>query len=71
MWKQIRHKGRAVGDRAGIDRELESEVRFHLDMEAARLVSQGRSPEQARDAGTEEFWTHGPNTRKKRAMRAA
>ena len=60
MWKRIRHKGRAVRDGAGMDRELDSEVRFHLDMEAQKLIRQGRSPQQARDEALRNF---GPMTK--------
>ncbi|MET0214829.1 MAG: permease prefix domain 1-containing protein, partial [Vicinamibacterales bacterium] len=60
MWKRIRHKGRAVRDGAGMDRELDSELRFHLDMEAQKLIRQGRSLQQARDEALRNF---GPMTK--------
>jgi predicted permease len=68
MWKQIRRKGRAVSNGSGMDRELEREVRFHLDMEAEKLVRQGRSPDQARDEALRNF---GPMTKHKEEARDA
>ena len=60
MLRHWRHKARALGDHAGMDRELDSEVRFHLEMEAQKYVNQGVPPDEARALALRNF---GPMTK--------
>ena len=48
LLSDLRYRFRALTNRGGLDRELDDELRFHLDMEIARLVQRGFSPEEAR-----------------------
>lgn len=51
LWSDIRYRARRVFHRGTVDREIEEEMRFHLEREADRRRSTGISPEQAmRDA---------------------
>lgn len=45
---QVRGRVRALLRRDAVDRELDEEMRFHLDMEVARLVKGGVPPAEAR-----------------------
>ena len=60
MLRQIKHKARALGDHAGMDRELDSEVRFHLEMETQKYIDQGVPPDEARARALRNF---GPMTK--------
>ncbi|MCA1585507.1 MAG: permease prefix domain 1-containing protein [Acidobacteria bacterium] len=53
-----------------LDRELNGEVGFHIDMETEKYVQQGMNPEDARTRAlrNSDPWK---STRKKRARRAA
>jgi putative ABC transport system permease protein len=55
MLRQLRHRVRALRDHTGMDRELDAEVRFHLDMEAQKYVAQGMTPEDARRHALRNF----------------
>jgi putative ABC transport system permease protein len=66
MFSRAKHKSRALRDGAGMDRELDTEVRFHIEMETEKYIRQGMTPEQARTLAMRNF---GPM--KKRARRAA
>jgi putative ABC transport system permease protein len=68
MWRQLRHKARALGDSASMDRELNAEVRFHIEMETQKYVSQGMSLEQARLKAMRNF---GPMEKHKEEARDA
>ena len=46
---------RTLFRRARMERELDAELRFHLDMQAAEYVRQGMSPERARAAARRLF----------------
>jgi putative ABC transport system permease protein len=46
---------RTIFRRARIERELDTELLFHLDMQAAEYVRQGMSPERARRAARQLF----------------
>src|SRR5688500_17529621 len=41
--------------RRRFDRELEEEVRFHLEMQAEEYVAEGMTPEEARRAALRQF----------------
>ena len=46
---RLRRRARAIAHREEIDREMDEEMRFHLEMEAEELVrSRGLTPEDAR-----------------------
>jgi predicted permease len=64
MWKRL--KALVTGER--LDRELNAEVRFHLDMETEKLVRQGLDPATARAQALRNF---GPMTRHVEATRDA
>ena len=48
MLHRLRHRVRAWRHRDRMDRQLDTELQFHLDLEADRLVSQGLDPSEAR-----------------------
>jgi putative ABC transport system permease protein len=56
MWTRLR--ALVTGEK--LDRELNAEVSFHLDMEAEKLMKQGLDPEVARDQARRNF---GPMSR--------
>jgi predicted permease len=56
MWRRLK----ALITGARLDRELQAEVRFHLDMEADKYVRQGLDPQAARTQALRNF---GPLTR--------
>ena len=68
MLRQIKHKARALGDHTGMDRELDSEVTFHLEMETQKNIRQGIPPDEARALALRSF---GPMTRHKEEARDA
>lgn len=51
LWRQIQHYVR----REQFDRELEEEMRFHLEMKAEENVASGMAPEEARRAARRQF----------------
>ncbi|MBU8895916.1 ABC transporter permease [Corallococcus sp. H22C18031201] len=59
---------RALFDRGALERELDDELRFHLEMEVEHLMRQGLSPEAARAKAQREF---GGEARAKEAARDA
>ncbi len=69
MLRQIKHKARALGDHAGMDRELDSEVRFHLEMETQKYVDQGVPPDEARARALRNFGPMTKNTEEARDAR--
>jgi len=62
LWRRVLHYLR----RERFDRELEEEVRFHLEMKAEEYVSGGMRPEEARLAALRQF---GNETRLREASR--
>jgi putative ABC transport system permease protein len=66
--KRITHKARALSDGAGMDRELEAEVRFHIEMETRKYVDQGMPPDEARRLAFRNF---GPMEKHKEEARDA
>ena len=55
MLERVKYKARAIGDHAGMDRELNSEVSFHIEMEARKYIAQGMSPDDARALALRNF----------------
>ena len=51
LWRRVLHYMR----REQFDRELEEEVRFHLEMKAEEYVAAGMAPEEARRAARRQF----------------
>src|SRR5690242_11941887 len=47
-WSDLRYRLRAVLQRAEVERELDEELRFHVDREAEKYVRGGLSPNDAR-----------------------
>jgi predicted permease len=66
--KRVKHKARALNDGAAMDRELDAEVRFHIDMETQKYVRQGMAPEDARIRALRNF---GPMDKHKEEARDA
>ncbi|MGH7582133.1 MAG: permease prefix domain 1-containing protein, partial [Gemmatimonadales bacterium] len=48
MLNDLRYRLRALFSRAAVERELDDELRFHIDREAEKLLRQGVPPEAAR-----------------------
>jgi putative ABC transport system permease protein len=68
LWKRVTHRTRALRDGAGMDRELNAEVRFHIEMETEKYVRQGLSLEEARWRALRNF---GPMDKHKEEARDA
>ena len=45
---RLRRRARLLVDRRTVEREMDDEMRFHLDMEADELTRFGATPEEAR-----------------------
>ncbi|HEX6066726.1 MAG TPA: ADOP family duplicated permease, partial [Longimicrobiales bacterium] len=65
---RVSHKARALRDGAGMDRELDAEVRFHLEMETQEYIRQGIAPDEARWLALRNF---GPMDKHKEEARDA
>lgn len=50
LTSELRHRWRALVDRRALEGELEAELQFHLEHEAAKLERRGLSPAEARRA---------------------
>ena len=48
LWSDLRYRFRALFRRETLERELDDEVRFHLDRETEKLIAAGLSPSEAR-----------------------
>jgi predicted permease len=68
MLERIRHKARALGDHHGMDRELNTEVSFHIDMETQKNIASGMAPDRARAEALRNF---GPMEKHKAEARDA
>jgi putative ABC transport system permease protein len=68
MFDRMRHKARALGDAASMDRELDNEVRFHIEMETQKYIRQGMPPDQAKTQALRNF---GPMEKNKEEARDA
>ena len=44
MWSRLRHFGRAVVHRQTVTREVDLEVRFHIEMETEKYIREGMPP---------------------------
>lgn len=66
--KRVKHKARSLSDHAGMDRELDAEVRFHIEMEIQKYTRQGMPPDQARHLAFRNF---GPMEKHKEEARDA
>src|SRR5689334_19681821 len=54
-WKAFRDRIRALRDSEAVHREIDEEMRFHLDMRAEENVRRGMSPEDARREAERRF----------------
>src|SRR3954465_10274522 len=52
---RLRRRARLVVDRTGVEREMDAEMRFHLEMEAEELARFGANTEEARRAARRRF----------------
>src|SRR5215212_547865 len=64
MWRRLR----ALFDRSALDRELDAELRYHVERQAAEYVAGGMTREEARRAALRDF---GGVTRSKERCREA
>ena len=55
LWSDLRYRARALFRRADMERELDDELRFHLDMETEHNMKQGMSPDEARRIAERDF----------------
>ena len=68
MFSRLWRKARSLGNGAGMDRELNSEFRFHLEMEEQKYIRQGLTPDEARYQALRNF---GPMEKHKEEARDA
>lgn len=47
VWSDLRYRLRALFRREEVERELDEELRYHLEREEAKLRGEGHAPEQA------------------------
>jgi predicted permease len=66
--RRLKHKARALRDGTAMDRELDAEVRFHIDMETQKNVRAGMEPGEARRLAFRNF---GPMEKHKEEAREA
>jgi len=55
MWTRLRHFGRAVVHRQTVTREVDVEVRFHIEMETEKYIREGMLPDAARKRASRIF----------------
>src|SRR5258708_11982216 len=55
MLKQIRSFARAAWRRPAFERDMDNEMRFHLDARTAHFLRQGLAPEEAARRARREF----------------
>jgi len=55
VWSKLRYRVRAWRQGAQHDARIDTELQFHLDLEAARLVEQGVAPDEARRRARTRF----------------
>src|SRR5690606_8534035 len=48
LWSELRYRLRAILRSHDVDRELDEEVRFHLERETEKLIAAGAAPGEAR-----------------------
>jgi hypothetical protein len=55
MLRKLFHRLRAILRRRDIEREMDAEMRFHLEMETAENIRRGMSEEEARRTALRSF----------------
>lgn len=55
LWSEVRHRFRALVRRDAVERDLDEELRFHLDRESEKYVRRGASRDAARRYATLAF----------------
>jgi putative ABC transport system permease protein len=55
LWSDLRYRARAIFSRRAVERELDDELRFHIDHEVAKYRSQGFSEPEAMRRATLAF----------------
>ena len=55
MFKRIGRRIRALIGGSALDRQMDQELQFHLDLETSRLVQQGLTPDEARTRALRTF----------------
>src|ERR1044072_3483102 len=55
MWKVLRDRFRALRDSDAVHREIDEELRFHLDMKTEENIRKGMSPHEARRLAEQRF----------------
>ena len=68
MKPRLSHQVKALRDGGGMDRELDAEVRFHVEMETEKYIRQGMDPVAARTRAMRNF---GPMEKHKEEARDA
>ena len=68
MEPRLGHRVRALREGAGMDRELDAEVKFHIEMETEKYIRQGMDPGEARTRALRNF---GPMEKHKEEAREA
>jgi putative ABC transport system permease protein len=68
VWSEVRERLRSLAGRAEEERELEEELRFHLELDVEERVRAGATPAEARRAARAAF---GPSRRAAEAVRDA
>ena len=68
FFKRVKQTTRALRDGAGMDRELNAEVQFHIEMETQKHIRQGMAPDEARQLAVRSF---GPMEKHKEEARDA
>lgn len=55
LWKVLRDRFRALRDSDAVHREIDEELRFHLDMKTEENIRKGMSPQEARMLAEQRF----------------
>ena len=55
LWKVLRDRFRALRDSEAVHREIDEELRFHLDMRTEENIRKGMSPHEARTLAEKRF----------------
>jgi hypothetical protein len=55
MFRRFLHRFRSLFRKGGLEREMERELRFHLEMEAEKNIRRGMNEEEARLAAQRSF----------------
>src|SRR5918994_6521683 len=68
MEPRLSHRVRALREGGGMDRELDAEVKFHIEMETDKYIREGMTPDAARTKALRNF---GPMEKHKEEARDA